>query len=167
MFCDGRINNEVKSECLLHPQFINQTTFIPTQRQVNMDFKTQVDADGGDATNNKAGCGIAAEIAALIGIENKANTSSTPKPRYIPIPTKTKGRFARTHNGENEKSPVPPPGLPNNADPAPSRTSSRRNSGGTPPPPPDHLLSMSILDLRRKYGYSKRTRIHTSQKYRI
>ena len=27
--CDRRIENEVKSECLLHPQFTNQTTFYP------------------------------------------------------------------------------------------------------------------------------------------
>ena len=28
-FCDGRIDNEVTSECFLHPQFTNQTTFYP------------------------------------------------------------------------------------------------------------------------------------------
>ena len=29
-FCGGRIENEVKSECFLHPQFTNQTTFYPS-----------------------------------------------------------------------------------------------------------------------------------------
>ena len=52
-FCDRRSENEVKSECFLHPQF----TFIPTQCQVNMYFKTHVNADGGDATNNQSGGG--------------------------------------------------------------------------------------------------------------
>ena len=115
-----------------------------------MYFKTHVDADGGGSTYNQAGWGISAEIAAPIGIENEANTSSTPKPRYIPTPPKNKGMFTRTRNGRNKKSPVPPPGLPKNAAPAPAQNTSRRNSARTPPPPPDPLLSMSILDLRRK-----------------
>ena len=52
-----------------------------------MDFETHVDVDGGDATNNQSGEGIATDISAPIGIENEANTSSTPKPICIPIPT--------------------------------------------------------------------------------
>ena len=104
----------------------------------------------GGATNNQAGRGIAAEISVPIGIENEANTSSTHKPRYIPIPPKTKGRFARTQNGRNKQSPVHPTGLPNNSDLDPAWTSSRQNSDWTHPPPPDPLLSMSISDLRRK-----------------
>ena len=103
----------------MNASFIPNLPFIPTQRQLNMDLKTSIDAYGGDATNNQAGGRIATEIAAQIGIENESNTSSTPKPRYIPIPPKTKGRFARTQNGRNNKSPVPPTGLPNNTAPAP------------------------------------------------
>ena len=74
-----------------------------------MDFKTHVNGDGRDATNNQSGGGIAAEVAAPIRIKNEVNTSSTPKPRYILIPPKTKGMFARTQNGRNNKPPVPPP----------------------------------------------------------
>ena len=84
-----------------------------------MDFKTQDNADGGDATNNQAGGEIAAEIAITIGIKNEVNTSSTPKPRYIPIPPKTNGRISRKQNGRNNKPHVPPPVLPNNAAPDP------------------------------------------------
>ena len=40
------------------PNLINKLTFIPTQRQVNMDFKTHVNADGGNATNNQTGGGF-------------------------------------------------------------------------------------------------------------
>ena len=43
-----------------------------------MDFKTHVDADGGDTTDDLDGGGGAAEIAAPIGIENEANNYSTP-----------------------------------------------------------------------------------------
>ena len=67
-----------------------------------MDFKTHVDEYGGDETNNQAGGEIDAEIAAPTGIENEANTSSTPKPIYITIPPRTKGRFAITQNGRNK-----------------------------------------------------------------
>ena len=42
----------------LIPNLLNKLPFIPTQRQVNMDFKTHVDADGGGATNNQSGGGI-------------------------------------------------------------------------------------------------------------
>ena len=134
----------------VNSSFIPNLPFIPTQHQVNINFKTHVDAYGGDATNNQAGGGIAAEIAAPIRIENEVNTSSNPKPRYIPIPPRTKGRFARTLNRRNRKSPVPPPGLPNNASSAPAQKSCRQNSAWTPLPPPYTLLSISILNLRRK-----------------
>ena len=124
---------------------------IPTQLQVNMNLKTHVNTDGGgDATNNKSGGRISAEIAAPIRIENKENNSSTPKPRYIPIPPINKVRFAWTQNRRNNKQPVPPPGPPNNAAPDTDRISSRRNSARTPHPPPYPLLSMSISYLRRK-----------------
>ena len=133
-FCERRVENEVKSEWFLHPQFTNQITFYPHPTSGKYGFK--------NPKNNQAGVGIATEIVPPIRIENEANNSSTPKPRYIPIPTKTKGRFARTQNRMNNKSPVPPPGLPNNAAPDRAWTSSRRNSARTPPPPTDPLLSM-------------------------
>ena len=63
------------------PNLLTKPSFIPNQRQVNMNFKTHIDADGGDVSNNQAWGGVVAEIAAPIGIENEANTSSTPKPR--------------------------------------------------------------------------------------
>ena len=55
----------------VNASFIPNLTFIPTQRQVNMDLKTHVDAYGEDATNNQAGGGgVATKIDAPMGIEN-------------------------------------------------------------------------------------------------
>ena len=145
-FCKGMIEIEVKSECFLHNQF----TFYPHPTSGKYGFQ-----------NPRRCRWVGCNKESSWGVNCCKNHCSNrnwkwseyflhPKPRYIPIPPKTKGRFARTQNGRNNKSPAPLPGLPNNAFPAPFGTSSRRNYSRNPPPSPDTLLSMSKSGLRRK-----------------